>query len=82
MKALAAAMLAASLAACASRGGEAAASRPAAAKPLPYAPPPPSLPEADRMCTQDARQCPDGSYVGRNAARGCAFNPCPGDTPQ
>ena len=82
MKAFVAVLLLTSLAACGSAGGDAAASRPAAGKPLPYAPPPPSLPDEGRMCTQDARQCPDGSYVGRNAARGCAFNPCPGDTPQ
>mgnify|MGYP001588167332 CR=1 FL=1 len=28
-------------------------------------------------CTQDARQCPDGTYVGRTGPR-CEFSPCPG----
>lgn len=29
------------------------------------------------MCTQEAKLCPDGSYVSRNAANHCAFDPCP-----
>jgi len=29
------------------------------------------------MCTMEAKICPDGSYVGRNPALDCAFNPCP-----
>ncbi len=29
------------------------------------------------VCTADAMQCPDGSYVGRTGPR-CAFAPCPG----
>ncbi len=28
------------------------------------------------MCTQDAKQCPDGSYVGRSGPR-CEFATCP-----
>lgn len=28
-------------------------------------------------CTQDVKQCPDGSYVGRNPANNCNFYPCP-----
>lgn len=31
-----------------------------------------------KMCTLEAKQCPDGSYVGRDAANNCAFAPCPG----
>lgn len=27
-------------------------------------------------CTMDAKQCPDGSYVGRSGPR-CEFAPCP-----
>src|SRR3989338_3917934 len=28
------------------------------------------------FCTQEAKQCPDGSYVGRTGPK-CEFNPCP-----
>jgi hypothetical protein len=28
-------------------------------------------------CTQDAKLCPDGSYVGRTGPK-CEFTPCPG----
>lgn len=28
------------------------------------------------VCTQDAKQCPDGSYVGRSGPQ-CQFAPCP-----
>jgi hypothetical protein len=28
-------------------------------------------------CTMEAKACPDGSYVGRDPAQGCAFKPCP-----
>lgn len=38
--------------------------------------PPPSPPGGDRgqvMCTQDAMQCPDGRWVGRQPP-GCQFN--------
>lgn len=31
-----------------------------------------------KMCTMEAKQCPDGSYVGRDAANNCEFAPCPG----
>ena len=34
----------------------------------------------DIACTMDARQCPDGSYVGR-VAPSCEFAPCPTTTP-
>jgi len=30
-------------------------------------------------CPADVNQCTDGSYVSRNPAKGCAFNPCPGE---
>lgn len=29
------------------------------------------------FCTQDAKMCPDGSYVGR-VGPNCEFAPCPG----
>ncbi|MBR9692782.1 hypothetical protein GOV07_02505 [Candidatus Woesearchaeota archaeon] len=32
-----------------------------------------------RACTEDAKICPDGSYVSRDPARNCAFDPCPSD---
>jgi len=28
-------------------------------------------------CTMDVRQCPDGTYVGRDPNNGCQFFPCP-----
>jgi len=31
-----------------------------------------------QICTQDAKQCPDGSYVSR-IEPGCQFAPCPGN---
>lgn len=31
----------------------------------------------DVACTMEAKVCPDGSYVGRNPAKNCEFNPCP-----
>ena len=31
------------------------------------------------FCTQDAKQCPDGSYVGREGPR-CEFKKCPGES--
>ena len=30
----------------------------------------------DIVCTQEAKQCPDGSYVGRTGSN-CEFTPCP-----
>lgn len=39
-----------------------------------------SVPAQARMmmvCTMDVKQCPDGSYVSRDASRGCAFKACP-----
>jgi len=34
-------------------------------------------PQPQIACTMDAKACPDGSYVGRNPAKNCEFNPCP-----
>jgi hypothetical protein len=31
------------------------------------------------VCTMEARECPDGSYVGRTGPR-CEFSPCPAST--
>ena len=30
-----------------------------------------------RICSKDAKICPDGSVVGRNSAKNCAFDICP-----
>lgn len=35
-------------------------------------------PGSNVACTMEAKACPDGSYVGRDAARNCEFRPCPG----
>lgn len=35
----------------------------------------------ETMCTADARQCPDGSFVGR-VGPNCEFAPCSGETEQ
>lgn len=35
------------------------------------------LPPGDVVCTQDVKQCPDGSSVGRNPKNKCEFYPCP-----
>ncbi len=43
--------------------------------PTPY--PPSPLPNPNQtVCTQEAMQCPDGSYVGRTGPN-CAFTKCP-----
>lgn len=44
-------------------------------RPLPIERPP--IPPELVACTMDAKQCPDGSYVGR-VAPDCSFAPCPG----
>lgn len=46
---------------------------------LPPAPPPPAMQEEGGACAADVRQCPDGSFVSRNPAKGCAFDACPGE---
>ena len=33
-----------------------------------------------KVCTADAKLCPDGSYVGRNPYNNCQFRPCPTKT--
>ena len=85
MKALAAAMLLFTLGACSS-GGVDSTAKPApnvvAGKPLPLAPPPPPMPDEGIACASDVKQCPGGSYVSRNPAKGCAFDPCPGERNQ
>jgi len=30
-----------------------------------------------KACTQEAKQCPDGSYVSREPLNNCEFKPCP-----
>ena len=30
-----------------------------------------------KVCTKEARSCPDGSSVGRNSKNNCEFDPCP-----
>jgi hypothetical protein len=57
------------------------ASRASSGKPLPYAPPPPPLPDEGVACAADVRQCPDGSFVSRNPDLSCSFDPCPGTPP-
>jgi hypothetical protein len=37
------------------------------------------MPDEAGSCPADVNQCTDGSYVSRNPAKGCAFNPCPGE---
>lgn len=42
---------------------------------------PTMLPSEDlnnTACTMEARQCPDGSWVGRTGPN-CEFTPCPGE---
>lgn len=51
-----------------------------ATQPPPAAPPPPPMPGDDVVCPADVKECPDGSYVSRDPARRCAFNPCPGES--
>ena len=50
---------------------------------IPVVPPRPPKPPAKPLapptgvaCTMDAKQCPDGSYVGRSGPK-CEFSPCP-----
>lgn len=40
----------------------------------------PMPPENTGACTMDAKQCPDGSYVGRTGPK-CEFTDCPKTTP-
>jgi hypothetical protein len=34
-------------------------------------------PDEQLACTEEAMECPDGSFVGRNPANNCAFDACP-----
>ncbi len=80
MKARVAAFLLAALTGCGSTGMDTAAkphSQPVAGKALPFAPPPPSMPEEGAVCAADMKQCADGSTVIRNATQDCAFDRCP-----
>lgn len=46
-----------------------------------FAPPLPApAPEEAVACTQDAKQCPDGSFVGRDPKNNCEFTTCPTQT--
>ena len=31
------------------------------------------------MCTADVKQCPDGTFVGRDHSNKCKFKPCPSE---
>ena len=31
------------------------------------------------MCTADVKECPDGSFVGRDHSNNCKFKPCPSE---
>ena len=42
--------------------------------------PPPTSPPLGIVCAQDAKQCPDGSYVSRQGPT-CEFMTCPGEKP-
>jgi hypothetical protein len=72
MRTLVAMLLLATLGACSPLPAQ-----PAAGKLSPYAPPPPPMPEEGIVCPADVMQCPDGSFVSRSPARGCAFDACP-----
>lgn len=50
------------------------------ADPLPQPEPAPTEPAEQVMCTQDAKLCPDGSYVGRTGPQ-CEFAACPATEP-
>lgn len=41
---------------------------------------PPPAPPGGVVCTQEVKQCPDGSYVSRRGPR-CGFAPCPSALP-
>jgi hypothetical protein len=36
------------------------------------------MPDDAFVCAADVSECPDGSFVSRNPANGCKFDPCPG----
>ena len=37
------------------------------------------LPSEEKFCTQEAKECPDGNFVGRDPDNNCQFRPCPGE---
>ena len=79
IRALAAAMLLLTLAACGTpQPGSATGHAEKPRKAAPAGPPPPPLPEEPLVCPAEPRQCPDGSFVSRNPARDCEFDACPG----
>lgn len=47
------------------------------APPQPPNEPPPAPDGSPQACTEEAKLCPDGSYVGRNASLNCEFDTCP-----
>jgi hypothetical protein len=74
-------LLASMLAACSATGATPPApggETPASPAPVPV-PPPPPLEEDAVVCPADVKLCPDGSWVVRNPARRCEFDPCPGE---
>lgn len=82
IRARVAVVLIASLTACGSVGADTAAGSTSASAgtrlPLPFAPPPPSMPDEGVICAADVKLCPDTRTVSRNLAQACAFDPCPG----
>lgn len=36
-----------------------------------------AAPEAAKFCTQDVKECEDGSFVPRNPDQNCEFKACP-----
>ena len=85
MKAFVATVLLLNLAACSSMGADTSSppGTPVSGKAtLPPVPPPPPIPDDRIVCPADVKLCADGSYVSRDAAKKCAFKPCPGETKQ
>lgn len=83
IKILTAALLLVSLTACNSNGADSGtqpAAKAATGRTLPAAPPPPEMKEEMGACIADVKQCADGSFVSRDAAKNCAFKPCPGES--
>jgi hypothetical protein len=77
IRALAAAVLLLTLAACGTLPGAAHGNGKAA----PAGPPPPPMPDEPLVCPTDVRQCPDGGFVSRNPDRDCEFDACPAGKP-
>ena len=77
-KALAAAVLLLTLAACGTPSVQSLTHK----KPVPVGPPPPSMPDTPLVCPTDVQLCPDGHPVRRNPAAECEFDACSGNTPR